>query len=324
MRTLWARAGAALACVVALLCVPSATRAQLISDQPPPEIRGLEITTKLGSRLPLDLKFTDSSGKQVKLDSLFRKGRPVVMAMVYFRCPLLCPRVREEIISALNKLDFTVGTEFDVVIASFDSRDGPRDADRAKIDTLMLYERVTSEPVRKGWTFLTGEAENDRALADALGFPYRFLPESGEFSHGTALFVLTGEGVISRCYPMLPYEPKDVRLALVEAAGGKIGTLLDRLTLWCYHSTAEGKFLISPMRVMQIGAVLSAAVVLIFVGVTAGRDAMRRRSWRSPVAEAAGGTSAGEGAPAPGTPGEIRPGALGGGVGLEKAMGQAR
>lgn len=260
-------------------------RAQYILDQPPKEARGLEITTRLGDQVPLSLGFTRSNGKPVKLDDLFHHGRPVIMAMVYFRCPLLCPKVQEEILKSLNGLGFTVGTEFDLAIVSFDPRDGPREAERARTDALQVYERKATEPVLANFNYLTGTAPNIRALGDALGFPFRFLPESGEFSHGTAIFVLTPEGVISRCIPRLDYEVRDLRFALIDASGGKIGTLTDRFTLFCYHSDSlTGKYIVSPMRVMQVGAAMSAVFVFSVIGVLMVKERIKRRRRKADAA----------------------------------------
>jgi protein SCO1/2 len=259
--------------------VPRA-RAQYILDKPPEEARGLEITTRLGDSIPLNLTFTRSNGKPVKLEELFHHNRPVIMAMVYFRCPLLCPKVQEDIIKSLNGLDFTVGKEFDLVIVSFDPRDGPVESERARTDALRMYGHNTTESVLAGWTYLTGTPENSRALGDGLGFPFRFLPKSGEFSHGTAIYILTPEGVISRCIPRLDYDVRDLRFSLIDASGGKIGTLSDRFTLFCYHPAANGKYIISPMRVMQVGAAISAVLVFSVLGFLFAGEAIKRRQRR--------------------------------------------
>jgi protein SCO1/2 len=253
-------------------------------DELPEPVRGLEITTQLGASLPLDLKLVDSRAREITLADILSRARPAVIAMIYLRCPLLCPKVQQEIISSFSRLDFTVGSEFDAVLVSFDPRDGPREAERAKTDALLLYERVTTDSIRQGWHYLTGTAENTRALADALGFPYRYIPASGEYSHGTAIFVVTPQGVISRCFTKLDYDPSDLRLALVEASSGKIGSFIDRFTLWCYHWDPSGaKYIIAPMRIMQIGSGFCAALLLAFVAALALRD-RHRRAGRSRIA----------------------------------------
>jgi len=268
---------------VVLLCfvATSPVAAQLIADEPPKAWRGLEIKDKHGSKLPLNLQFTDSSGNKLLLSDVFKPKRPVIFLMVYHRCTLLCPKSMEYLVQSLDKIDFTVGQEYDVVVASFDPRDSTLDAEKAKARAVLLYGRQTSDTIRKGFWFLTSNADVSRQLADALGFPYRYLPESGEYSHGTAIFFVTPEGVVSRCFPKLDFQdrPNDIRLALLEASDGKIGTLLDRFTLWCYHPDDTGKFLISPMRVMQLGGAISGVAVAGLVGGLWIRE--RRKKSRS-------------------------------------------
>lgn len=270
---------------------------QLIHEEPPKEWRGLEIKDKLGTKLPLNLQFTDSSGNKIVLGDVFKSKRPVVMLMVYHRCPLLCPKTMEYLVQSLEKVDFTVGQEYDVVVASFDPRDSTMDAEKAKARAVLLYGRDTSNTIRRGFWFLTSNADTSRQLAEGLGFPYRYLPESGEYSHGTAIYFVTPEGVVSRCFPKLDYQDRinDVRLALLEASDGKIGTLLDRFTLWCYHpDDATGKYLISPMRVMQIGGAISGFAV---TGLVGGLWIWERRRRRRGIAGAgdAGATVPGAG-----------------------------
>jgi len=256
-------------------------RAQLIMDEPPAAWAGMELEDTLGNKLPMNLDFTDSYGNPVKVSDLFKSGRPVIMLMAYHRCPLLCPHTQEYLISQLDKLDFTVGQEFDVVVVSFDPRDSTVDAEKAKARAILMYTRQSSEIIRQGFRYLTGRANTSRALAESLGFPYRYLPESGEYSHGTAIYVITPEGTISRCFPKLNFEERDLRLALVEATDGKVGTLLDRITLWCYHpDSATGKYLIAPMRVMQLGAGLCGGLV---VGLVGGLWMWERRRRRRPA-----------------------------------------
>lgn len=264
------------ACALVLAALGSggegAARAQVIRDEVPEPIRGMELQDHSGRRIPLDLQFTDSGGKPVRLDDLFgRPGaaegsrRPVVIVMMYFRCPLLCPKVVEETIESFRGLeDLTVGTDYDALFVSFDPRDTPIDAERQKNDALMAYERTIDDSIRSGMSFLTGPAANSRALADALGFPYRYLPDSGEYSHGSVIFVLTPDGNISRYLTGLTYPVRDLRLALVEAADGKIGTLTDRFLLWCYHfDSSQGGYVLRAMRLMQAAG---AATVLLLGG----------------------------------------------------------
>ncbi len=252
--------------------------AQLIPTEKPREIRGMELQDNLGKKLPLDIELEDSNGRKIKLGDKFGHERPVVVAMIYLRCPLLCPQMQQRVIGSFNQIhDFTIGSDYDALFISFDPRDRSSDASKAKEQALVSYDRPTNEPIRQGFSYLVGTAENTQAVADALGFPYRYLEQSGEFSHGTAIYVVSPEGVITNCFTKLEYDPKDLRLALVEASDGKIGTLLDTFTLWCYHSTVTGAYSIAAMKVMRIGAALSAVFVFLFVGVWIHRDRRRRR-----------------------------------------------
>ena len=266
----------AAAALVALVIMTSAASGQLIPDEKPTEIRGLELTNRLGEQLPLDLELQDSTGKRIKLGDKFGNGRPVVITMIYLRCPLLCPQMQQRVIGSFNQIaDFTIGHDYDALFVSFDPRDTPNLASQAKQDALIQYDRPATETIRQGMSYLVGSAENTQKLSDALGYAYRYLPESGEFSHGTAVYVVTPEGVVSRCFTKLEYDPKDLRLALVDASGGKIGTLIDLFTLWCYHPTDSGEYVIAPMNVMRIGAVLSMVCVGGVVGIWAYRDYRR-------------------------------------------------
>lgn len=268
------RALAACALAAAVAAAPGA-RAQVIRDELPEPVRGLELQDHSGRKIPLDLEFTDSGGKPVRLGDLFgRPGpkegsrRPVVMVMLYFRCPLLCPKVVDETIESFRGMeDLTVGTDYDAIFLSFDPRDTVLDAESKKRDALMAYERTVDDSIRSGMSFLIGPAANSRAVADALGFPYRFLPESGEYSHGSVIFVLTPDGTISRYLTGLEYPVRDLRLALVEAADGRIGSLADRFLLWCYHYDPDaGSYVVRAMRVMQAGGALTVLLLGGFLG----------------------------------------------------------
>jgi len=247
----------------------AAAPGQVVPKELPPPVRGLEITDHLGKQVPTSLQFTDPSGKIISLGDCFnrptpdgRAKKPLVVQMMYFRCPILCPTVLNKFTETLNKIDLTVGKDFDALIVSFDPRDKPQDAALQKATQLAAYDRPTSEQTRAGWNFLTSSPENSRALADALGFPYRYLPESEQYSHPAAVFVLTPEGRVSRYFIGLNYPASDVKLALLEAAGGKIGTWKDAFVLWCYHyDPSTGKYTLAATRVMQAGG--AATVLLI-------------------------------------------------------------
>jgi protein SCO1/2 len=243
---------------------------QVIPKEMPPPVRGLEVANKLGEQVPTSLQFTDQTGKLVSIGDFFNqpaasgggKGKkPLIVQMMYYRCPILCPTVLSKFTDTLKDVDFTVGKDFNALIVSIDPRDTPKDAVIQQAAQFAAYGRP-GDAVRDGWHFLTSTSDSAHKLADAIGFPYRYIPESGEFAHGACMFILTPEGKVARTLTGLNYPSKDVRLALLEASGGKIGTVFDAWTLWCYHwDPNAGGYTLVAMRVMQIGAI--ATVVLL-------------------------------------------------------------
>lgn len=297
---------AALAAFAACALGPaSATRAD-DGDEPdlrPAPARGLELQNKLGASVPRDLTFTDSTGRQIKLGDYFPRrapgesgpGRPVVMTMVYYQCPVMCPTLMEKLTDALNKLEFTVGSEYDVLVVSFDSRDTAEEASRQKAAQLLYYARPTDDSIRAGWNYIVSQPENFRVLADTVGFPYRYLPSAGEYAHGPVVLVMTPEGRVSRYFTAFE-EPaqlvKDMRFALMEASGGRIGSTFDKLFLWCYHWNPEdGTYSLQAMRVMQVGGALSMLAVGSTIGTLLVQERRKRR--RAGAAESSGLTRGG-------------------------------
>lgn len=226
---------------------------------PPPQIlNNIEIEQKLNSPVPLELPFKDENGRAVKLGDYFGK-RPVVLALVYYDCPMLCTEVLNGMVSAFSVLKFDIGKEYDVVTVSFDPREKPELA-RAKKETyLRRYGRPGAE---QGWHFLTGEPESINALTKAVGFHYQWDPQTQQFAHGTALMMLTPQGKIAQYYYGVEYSPKDLRLGMVEAAQGHIGTVVDQILLYCYHyDPRTGKYGAIVSRVMQIAGVITVVVL---------------------------------------------------------------
>lgn len=279
----WSRAGRVVVSVALALLVGSAAEpraaAQYIMDELPEPARGLEITDRRGERVPVDLPFIDQDGRNVTVGDYFTGGRPVVVMMMYFNCPLLCPRMMDELVDTLNRIDYEVGKEYDVLMVSFDPRDTPTDASLYQQIALQSYNRPTTESMAGSWNFLVGEAHHAMAFAEAIGYAYRYLPESGEYSHPTVIFVLTPDGVVSRALSGLQFPPSDLRLALVEASEGRIGSVFDRFTLWCYtFDPQEGSYVLQAMRIMQFGGGLTAMGLIVLVGLLLYSERRRRAS----------------------------------------------
>ena len=189
------------------------------------------IDQKLGTRIPLDLAFLDEQGRRVTLDEYVHSG-PVVLSLVYFRCPMLCTEVLNGMVEAFRGLSFSAGREFSVVTVSIDPRETPELASQKKERYLEEYGRPGGAA---GWHFLTGDARSIKELADSAGFRYLFDPRSGQFAHAAGIMIVTPEGRLSRYLFGVQFDPKDLRLALMEASGNRIGSFADRLLFLCYH-----------------------------------------------------------------------------------------
>ncbi len=234
----------------------------LFGQQAPPNVT---IAQKLNTRIPLDLMFRDETGKVVRLEEYFGKGRPVLLNFVYFRCPMLCPMVLEGTTEALTHLKLDVGKEFDVITVSIDPRDQAKTAAEKKSRTIRHYGRLDSE---EGWHFLTSNETAIKRLTDAVGFQYTYDSRTDQFAHGAALLVLTPDGRTSRYLYGFEYKPRDLRLAIVEASEGKVGTMTDQFLLLCFHYDATtGKYSRNAMMFARAGGITTMLALGGFIFV---------------------------------------------------------
>jgi protein SCO1/2 len=230
------------------------------------------IDQRIGEKVPLDLPFVDENGKDVKLGDYFGK-RPVLLAMVYYECPMLCTQVLNGVTGALKVLNFNVGQEFDVVAVSINPKEGPGLASAKKQAYLERYGRPGTEA---GWHFLTGREENIRALANAVGFRYVYEEETKQYAHGAGVELITPQGVIARYFYGIEYSPRDIRLGIIEASEERVGTPIDSVLLLCFHyDPATGTYGATAMTMVRAGAVLTmiAFAVYFFVAIRRERAA---------------------------------------------------
>lgn len=228
------------------------------------------IDQRLGEFVPLDLKFKDEQGREVQLGQYFHQKRPVVLALVYYDCPMLCNQVLNGMTSALGVLKFNTGQEFDVVAVSFDPRETPELAAAKRDVYLNRYKRPGAD---KGWHFLTGSQESITALTQAVGFHYVWDEQTSQFAHGSGLMLLTPEGKLAQYYYGIEYSPKDMRLGIIEASQEKIGTVVDQMLLYCYHyDPTTGKYGLIAMRAMRIGGALTVLALGTFMLVSFRRE----------------------------------------------------
>lgn len=241
-------------------------------DGRPPILRKVGIEQRLGRPLPLDLSFRDESGRTVRLEEYFGK-RPVVLVLAYYNCPMLCTQVLNGLLSALRALSLDAGKDFEVVAVSFDPRDGPADATAKKAAYAGRYGRPGADA---GWHFLTGEEGSIARLAEAVGFRYAWDERIEQFAHGSAIYVATGGGRLSRYLFGIEYAPRDLRLALVEASGGRTGTPIDSVLLYCYqYDPAAGKYGAVVMNIVRLAGVGAVLLLSAFLWIMLRRDHRR-------------------------------------------------
>ncbi len=226
-----------------------------VSSGLPPVLKTVGIEQNLNGQLPLDAEFKDENGNIVKLGSFFGKGRPVVLALVYYECPMLCNEVLNGLTGSLKGISFDAGKEYDVVAISFDARenDKPELAKNKKASYLARYERKDAE---NGWHFLTGTQSEIDKVAQTVGFSYQFDEATNQFAHAGGLTIITPDGRISKYFYGIDYAPKDLKLGLMEAAEGKIGNAAEKLYLYCFHyDPATGKYGLAILKVLRLMAI---------------------------------------------------------------------
>lgn len=265
---------AAMAAAIALLGADKAARAQR-TEPMPAELKGVGVTEHLGELIPLDLEFVNSDGNPVTLKQFFDGKRPVMLTMNYSNCPMLCSLQLNGLFDALERMPWNLGDQFGMVTVSFDPLETPERAQMTKQKYLELYRRAGAA---EGWHFLTGQEENIKRLADAVGFRYRYSPERRQYIHVAVTFILTPDGHISRYLYGVEYDPQTVRLSLLEAADGKIGSAADQILLFCFHYDAEsGRYGPAAFRLMQLGGGLTVLLVGSGIWVLRRREKAKNR-----------------------------------------------
>jgi protein SCO1/2 len=231
----------------------------------PSDLANVGIDQRLDQQLPLNLEFKDESGKTVKLGDYFHPGRPVILNLVYYTCPMLCGEELAGESSALGVLHFTPGDEYEAVSVSFNPDESPKDAaEKKKIYIDRMNESLAHKTDGVGWHFLTGQQAEIKQLADAVGFHYKRDPRTGQFIHAAAIMIVTPQGKIAQYYYGVEFSPKDVRLGLIEASRNKIGTVVDQVLLYCYHYDPKtGRYGAVVTNIMRL---TGAATILVLGG----------------------------------------------------------
>jgi protein SCO1/2 len=243
------------------------------TDVPPAALRDVGVEERLGNRLPLDVELVDGKGRPLALASLFDGERPVLLALVYYDCPMLCGLILSGMAKAMRENGLVLGEDYRAITVSFDPEEKPAQGEERRRGYLQSMGRSDAGD---DWPFTVGTGAASRALADAVGFRYAMDPATGEWAHAAAVFVLTPDGRVSRYLYGIEYPPKDLRLALVEAAGGKVGTSFDRLLLTCYrYDPASRKYQPYALGIMRAGGLV---VLVALAGLIGGLVWRERRT----------------------------------------------
>ena len=200
------------------------------ADRPTP-LKNVTIEQRLNAQIPLDTTFRDENGRAVQLGSYFGR-RPVILALVYYQCPMLCTQILNGITRAARVMTLQPGKDYDVVALSFDAREGPSDATAKKA---VYMKELNQQQAPGAWHFLTGDVDSIKRVTDAVGFRYVWDAHTAQFAHASAVYVLTPQGKISKYFYGVDYSARDLRFGLIEASNNKIGTPVDQILLFCYH-----------------------------------------------------------------------------------------
>lgn len=254
---------------VVFIALPAATNAQIASKNPQ-ELQKLTVDEHLGDHIPLDLHFTDSHGKQVQLQDYFKQGRPVLLTLNYYECPMLCTFVLNGVSKAASDLKWTPGNEYQIVTVSINPDETPKlAADKHK----NYIERLGKENADDGWAFLVGQEDQIKKLASSVGFNYYYDKEKDQYNHPAVSFILGDDGKITRYLYGLERDSNNLKMALLEATKGKIGNTIDKIVLYCcQYDPNAGGYVVVAAKVMNVGGVLTVIILGSVLGLYWYRD----------------------------------------------------
>ena len=233
-----------------------------VSNGLPEQLQKVGIQQRLGEQLPLEAKFKNEDGREIALGDLFKSGRPVVLALVYYECPMLCNQVLNGLSGSMKGISLDPGKDYDIVAISFDARENDKPGLAAN-KRASYIDRFGRKGTENGWHFLTGDQASIDAVTKAVGFKYEWDDKSNQFAHASGIMITTPEGKLSHYFYGIDYAPKDVKFGLIEAADKKIGGVSDQLLLYCYHyDPATGKYgfaILNVMRLVSIAMLIGMA-----------------------------------------------------------------
>lgn len=253
----------------AVLCaISSAASGQVYLPDGPEEFQGVDIIEKRGEQVPLDLALTTADGRQVQLRDYIDGKRPIVLILAYYTCPMQCQLVLNSTLDTFEKLKWDLGDEYRALTISFDPRDTAEGATGWRDDLSASYEHAKGRPIaRDGWEFFTAAEPVSKAIADSVGFGYKFIPKAGDYSHPSAIMVLSPDGAVSNYLYGVHYDPEQLGLALQDAGNGKVGSLYDRVMFRCFlYDPDSNSYVADAMLLMRI----TGGVSVFFLGGAVG------------------------------------------------------
>lgn len=234
-----------------------------VATEVPAAIQDVGITPQLGTKLDLNLTFTDDQGEKVQLAKYINGKKPVIISLIYFSCPGLCNFHLNGLTDAMKMMEWTVGNQFDVIAISFDPKEGADVALKKKENYIKEYGRSES---RNGWHFLTADQQTIDQITKATGFKYKWDDKEQQWAHASAAMVASPTGMLSRYLPGIQFEPRDVKFALTEASDGKIGTLVDQLVLYCFkYDPHENKYSLYAFNLVRLGGIIMVIGLIIWL-----------------------------------------------------------
>ena len=266
---------AAVILALALIAGTESANAQIVRDSVP-ELMNIDIVEHLGDKLPLDLQFIDDNGQPVTLGDYFGKDKPVLLTLGYYQCPMLCNLVFNGVSDGIKQLEWVPGEKYEVISVSIDSAETSELAAAKKANYIKAMEMPGAE---NGWHFLVGNQSQSKILAEAIGFKYYYVIERDEFAHAAAAYLISPDGVITRYLYGIQFTGRDLKLGLLEASDGKIGTTLDRIILYCFHYDSEANsYVLMAQNVMKLGGLVSLLFLGVFVGTLWIKDKRKMKS----------------------------------------------
>lgn len=250
-------------------------QAQAIDDSVT-ALRKVNVLEHLGDTIPMDVVVTNDAGETVTLGRYFKSGSPVILVLAYYECPMLCNLVMNGLTQTAKKLAWLPGQEYRIVTVSINPAESLSLARGKKENYIREFGRPEAD---SGWTFCIAAEDQSRKLAKAIGFEYYYDEHQKQYAHPAVITILTGAGVISRYLYGIEFKERDLRLALVEASEGKIGTTMDRIILACYHYDPNaGGYVLMAYSIMKIGGVLTILFLALFLTFLWRRDRRRQTS----------------------------------------------